>query len=387
MNTFSQPSADKMIESISHTAADANKRELHLICDEQCAVQTSTFPNSGDLCGEDILAATGRSVTADQIVLQLLHSGGLESIRLDERVNLTAGNKFVMANSDRTFRFTIDDKLYEWPYRLISGEIVGALLGNQPELEINLLGHGTTTPVLPKDLVDLSQPGVEKFVTRIKPHTWKLMLQGVVLEYEVPEVKVGEAMVRAGFDPNKAWHIYLIVQGKPKQEISADFIIDLRQPGIEKVRLMQRNVDNGDGQQTAPIRMFQLLAQDHQYLNALGLRWETVIEREAGGERRWLLIHDYALLDGYLPRIAQLALDIPKDYPAAQIDMFYFSPFVALSTEREIPSTQVRATIKGVTFQGWSRHRNTTSIWDSNSDSVRTHMALVESCLAKELGE
>ncbi len=47
----------------------------------------------------------------------------------------------------------------------------------------------------------------------------------------------------------------------------------------------------------------------------------------------------------------------------------------------------MRAVIGGVEFQGWSRHRNAASAWDAEADNVRTHLALVESCVSKELGE
>jgi hypothetical protein len=212
---------------------------------------------------------------------------------------------------------------------------------------------------------------------------WKLIVQGVVLEYHQPKVKAADAMADAGFDPQKAWHIYLIVHGQ-KTEITPDTIVDLSTPGIEKIRLMQRNVDNGEGQQPAPRRLFKLLASDHEYLDALGLRWETVLEGEDG---RWLLIHDYRLPAGFAPITTTLALAIAKDYPAAQIDMFYFTPFVGRTNGAVIPNIQVRAKIGGVEYQGWSRHRNAAAPWDSATDSVRTHLALVESCLAKEIGE
>ena len=331
--------------------------------------------------GADILKAAGHPVEPDALVLQVLRGGGVETIRLDERADLAAGRKFVLANADRIFRFTVDGKQYEWPHRHISGAMLRELAGVEMTQEVEQLRGGAATAIRPTDHVDLAELGVEKFVLVTKPQIWKLKVQGVLLEYFTPKVKVFDAMTRAGFDPTKSWHIYLIVEGHPKQEVSADFVVDLRTPGIEKIRLMQRNVDNGDG--CAPRRLFSLLPTDHQYLDSTGLPWEAVLE----GERRWLLIHGYELPAGYSPRNAVLALDIPRDYPAAQIDMFYFAPFVRLASGAELPSTQVRATIGGLEFQGWSRHRNGAGAWDPNSDSVRTHLALVETCLAKELGE
>jgi hypothetical protein len=356
---------------------------IFVIADEQCTVLQAATP-SAHPTGADILAAAGRPATADQVVLQVLRSGGLESIRLDERANLAAGDKFVVAAADRTFRFTVDAKQFEWPHRFISGATVRDLAAVPAQYDLELVRGGAAAVVAAGDLIDLEDPGVERFVSVAHPHQgWKLKVQGVTLEYDHPEVKVADAMTQAGFDPTKAWHIYLIVHGQPKKEVSVDYIVDLRTPGIEKIRLMQRNVDNGEGQQPAARRVFKLLAADHQYLDGLALRWETVLE----GERRWLLIHDYPLPGGYSQQKATLALDIPKDYPASQIDMFHFAPFVSRTNGVAIPSTQVRATIGGVEYQGWSRHRNATSAWDSAVDNVRTHLALVETCLAKELGE
>lgn len=363
-------------------------QELLLISDEQCTVRVCTPPDAHEAIGEHLLSLVGRPASPDQIVLQLLHGGGMESIRLNERINLAYGNTFVISSGDRVYRFSIDGKPYEWPHRFISGALLRTLTGNHPQTVIELIGPQDTVEVAVNERVDLTLPGVETFRSRIKPQAWTLSIQGVLLEYTQPEVKVAEAMARAGYDPNKSWHIYLIVHGQPKQEITGDFVVDLRHPGIEKIRLMLRDVNNGECASLAPTRAFQLLLKDHQYLDALGLKWETVIEHDAtaGATRRWLLIHDYPLLEGFSQPKVQLALEIVLDYPAAQIDMFYFLPFVSLATGQEVPSTQVRATIKGATFQGWSRHRNGASAWDPNSDCVQTQLALVESCMLKELG-
>ena len=128
------------------------------------------------------------------------------------------------------------------------------------------------------------------------------------MDYTEYQVKVSDAMRRAGFDRTKAWHIFLIEEGHPKQEITVDTIIDLRKPGIEKIRLMQRNVDNGDGLSTQLNHDFALLDVDTVYLDRLGLQWQTI----ARTERRWLLIYDYPLSSGYVPTTTTLALDIPR---------------------------------------------------------------------------
>lgn len=354
--------------------------EMILAIDEACAYLRIPT-NAQLLTGADILKGNGRPATSDQIVLQLLHSGGLQSIRLDEIVDLALGAKFVLSRGDRMFRFTVDTEQLEWPHPRISGELVRELAQVPADRMLELVRTGVPKVIHKDDLVDLAHAGVEQFIT--KAREWKLLVQGVELDYSTPEVRVGNAMERAGFDPKKAWHIYLMVKGQPKQEVTVDYIVDLRTPGIEKIRLMQRNVDNGDGQSTPARRLFKLLKSDAEYLDGLNLRWETMTVEA----RRWLLIHDYPAIPGYSPALATLALDIPADYPASQIDMFYFAPWVVRADGAVIPNVQVRVVIDGIEFQGWSRHRNLVAPWDPASDNIRTHLALVESCLAKELGE
>lgn len=212
---------------------------------------------------------------------------------------------------------------------------------------------------------------------------WELKVQGIVIKFDKPIVTVREALIAAGFDPTKPWHIFLISSGNRKEELAIDAQIDLRAHGIEKLRLMQRNVDNGDATRLQQRKAFALLPIDHLYLDRLGLRWETV----QVDQRRWLLIHGYSLPAEFTPQNYTLALEIPPSYPASQIDMFYFAPWVGRRDSVEIPSIQIRATIDGVEYQGWSRHRNASSPWDANTDNISTHLVLVESCLAKELSQ
>ncbi|MHA6933592.1 multiubiquitin domain-containing protein [Ralstonia pseudosolanacearum] len=358
-----------------------NSSNTLLVADEKLNFQeirtTDPTPN-----GSQILLAAGRDLRPEVQLVQLLTSGEMENIRLDEHPNLATGHKFVISCSDRSYFFTVDGTKLEWPHRYVSSTVIRRLAKVSDDFELVYKRNGGQETVLDAiDLVDLDAPGVEQIVTRLR--VWRLKVQGVLLDYAEPLVKVGDAMRRAGFDPSKAWHIFLIVQDQPKREVTVDFIVDLRTPGIEKIRLMQRNVDNGEGPEPKLAREFDLLDADEQYLDRLNVKWETVVS----AERRWVLIHDYLLPQGYVPAVTCLALDIPKDYPAAQIDMFYFSPWVARADGQAIPSTQVRAVINGLEYQGWSRHRNGSAPWDPHSDNVATHLALVESCLAREMGE
>jgi hypothetical protein len=290
-------------------------------------------------------------------------------------------DKGVAAKRGDTLQFTIDGDRFEWPSRTILG---GELrkLGHVPlDREIYLELPGPVERIIEEDeVVDLGAPHETAFKTRAR--SWKLNVQGVILDVHAPTISVRQAIKDAGFDPAKNWIIILRVRGEPKHEVGLDYVIDLRTPGIEKLRLTPREVNNGEAV-TKPRREFGLLAVDERFLDGLRLWWETVND----AKRRWLLIHSYPLPAGFTTDRTLLALEIPLTYPSAQIDMFYTWPALTLKSGRAIDRTQVAADIQGHAFNGWSRHRGPQSLWNPESDNVATHLALVESAMLQEVGE
>jgi Prokaryotic E2 family E len=192
-----------------------------------------------------------------------------------------------------------------------------------------------------------------------------------------------DAIERAGFNPDQGWYIFLKVAGKPKQPVELADPIDLRTPGIEKLRLTPREVNNGEAP-PAPTRDFALLDADEDHLDRLALRWETIIDV---GERRWLLVHNYPMPKGYTVARTLLALEVPPTYPQAALYGFYAYPPLALASGRAVESTQMRGTIRGNEFHGWSRHRGPTAPWNPAKDNIATHLAMADAALAKEVGE
>lgn len=329
--------------------------------------------------GKQLAAAAGYSLEGEATVMEVLANGELEGIRPSEAANLHASTrKFVIVQSDRIYKFLIDETPYEWPSPIISG---GQLrkLGHVPTDLGVYLADAVERVIHNHDLVDLDAPGVERFKTR--QHEWKLNVQGVVLVVHHPTIVVRDAIKDAGFDPTTPWIMVLRVQGQGKREVGLSDVIDLRTAGIEKLRLTPKEVVNGEAPLT-PRRMFDLLDVDERFLNGMGLRWETVTDHG----RRWLLIHDYPVPTGFTAESTVLALEIPLTYPGAQIDMFYTYPALALKSGRAIPNADVSQVIHGITFNRWSRHRGQQSPWQPATDNVATHLALVESAMVKETG-
>jgi hypothetical protein len=332
--------------------------------------------------GTQLAIAAGFKSAEGISVLQVLATGDLEDVRPNETVDLRREvGRFVIVESDRAYRLTIDGQRFDWPCRIVSGGLLRKLGQVPADKAIYFERHDQPDlQVEDHDLIDLDAAGVESFISR-KP-AWKLNVQGVPLEVFAPTIVVREALIEAGFNPDQGWHIFLKVVGQQKKSVELTTVIDLRTPGIEKLRLTPKDVNNGEAP-AVPRRMFALLDIDEMHLNRLGLKWETIIE----AERRWLLLHDYELPVGYTVSHSKVALEIPPTYPGAQIYGFYAYPPLALTSGCTIASTQMRGVLNGVEYHGWSRNRGSGAPWNSATDNVVTQLALVDAALAKEVGE
>lgn len=331
--------------------------------------------------GHQIAHASGNKPPDDAVVLRMLDDGGLDLVRPDEMVDVSDGQaRFVVGIADHVAFAKVDGERHQWLGGVISGTALRRLAAVPDDRAILL--ERVDQPdkeIASDDLVNLDRDGIESFITRKKG--WKLNVHGVVVEFGTPSVKVRDALIEAKFDPSKPWQIFLKVAGQPKVEVTLDQEIDLTTPGIEKLRLMPRAVDNGEAP-SAPRRTFGLLEEDVAYLDGLALRWETVIEKG----RRWLVIRDYPLPPGYSVPTSDLALELPQTYPQAQIYGFYAYPPLALASGRAIANTQLNGVIDGKPYVGWSRYRPGQP-WNPDVDNVVSQFALVEAALLKEAGE
>lgn len=327
--------------------------------------------------GAQIAAAAHFKPDQLPIVLQLLESGAQEDIRPEESVSLRDGvNRFIVVESDRKHILTVDGARLEWPCAKISGHTIRKLAEIDPGKRLLLEREDEADlEVEDNQLINLDAAGIERFITR--KAVWKLNIQGEVYEFSKPVVSVREAISAASLDPNQSWQIFLIVRDNPKKALTINDQIDLRPEGIEKLRLTQKDVSNGEVV-PPPRREFKLLDRDEQHLNAAGHRWET---RATCGGGRWLVIHDYQLPPGYSEQVVQLALSIPSTYPSTAMDMFYLYPAVSLANGAVIPQTEATVDVDGVPFQRWSRHR----AWNPMTDNVMTQLAMADGCLHKEV--
>ncbi len=123
--------------------------------------------------GRQIIAAAGHRDPTGFIILQWLPDGALEELRLVELTDIVARGveKFIVAESDRSFRLEIEGLRLEWPCSLISGATVKALAGRSEEGLVAVLER-TGQPdreLDDDDIVDLGGQGVEIFKLRPRP--------------------------------------------------------------------------------------------------------------------------------------------------------------------------------------------------------------------------
>lgn len=85
--------------------------------------------------GRQLLELAGALPTREHIVLQVLQSGLLEELRDDETTDLRGGGaeRFIVFHSDRTFRFELNDRRFDWGAGQISGLVLKKLASVDPD--------------------------------------------------------------------------------------------------------------------------------------------------------------------------------------------------------------------------------------------------------------
>lgn len=168
--------------------------------------------------------------------------------------------------------------------------------------------------------------------------------------------------------------------GATMKPVGLDEVVHISDKGEERFVTLPLDQTEGE-QQLPPRRDFTLSEGDRETLDAMGLRWETI--QEAGVPR--VVIRGYPVRSSYSPSRTDLMLRLLPGYPTSQIDMWYFHPPIARTDGSPIRAL-VSDNFEGKSWQGWSRHRTGQNPWRPDIDDIGTHLAVVEHCLAVEVG-
>lgn len=192
-----------------------------------------------------------------------------------------------------------------------------------------------------------------------------------------PTITGREILALVGKTP-EMYKLYEHRRGHQPIKIDPDEVVHLHEHGIERFTTMPK--DTTEGRDTATLsREFRLPGADEDYLNGRDLPWETV--RDAAGQ--WMIIHSWALPNGYNQTEVSVALLIPPGYSDSQIDMVYFRPALSRRDNKPIGALSTQQ-IRGEVWQRWSRHRTSAYPWRAGIDDVASHLALVDEWLRRE---
>ena len=152
-----------------------------LVCDENLDFRPFTLDDPVPL-GRQILAVAGYEPLHEYSLFAILPTGDFEDVRLDETFDLRGKGveRFVAFRSDRSFRFTLNDREIRWGFSSITGTALYALAKPSDDQGIFLDVRGGQDRLIEEcDTVELGDAGVERFYTAARPpKTFEIIVNG-----------------------------------------------------------------------------------------------------------------------------------------------------------------------------------------------------------------
>lgn len=124
--------------------------------------------------GAQILEAAGITNLVDYVAYRILQSGQLEELRPDEPTDLrdSGVERFIIFRTDRSFRFLLNGRSFDWGVAHITGLTLKKLAGvDLTTTAVWLEIPGTPGRLIAdQEFVNLAEPGVERFITRAREY-------------------------------------------------------------------------------------------------------------------------------------------------------------------------------------------------------------------------
>jgi len=152
----------------------------------------------------------------------ILESGDFEDVRLDEAFDLRAKGteRFIAFTGDRVFRIFANDREVKWGPETITEEMLRFVTGAREDEAVFLeVRGGTDRLIKPGETVDLTEEGVERFITAKAPKTYRFFVNGT--KYETDQAKLTGLQIKARV-PNWDANHDLVLEG---HEDEADRVI------------------------------------------------------------------------------------------------------------------------------------------------------------------
>ncbi|KPB00674.1 multiubiquitin domain-containing protein [Ahrensia marina] len=144
-----------------------------LIADENLNYKPHVFDDPKVL-GREIIEANGSHPVDEHVAIAILPNGDFEDLRLDEKYDLRGrgAEKVIVARTDRSFKFKIDDKDLEWPHACISGFVLRKLAALPANYNLwHEIPGQQDQKIADSDVINLDAKGVERFISLIDQTT------------------------------------------------------------------------------------------------------------------------------------------------------------------------------------------------------------------------
>lgn len=180
--------------------------------------------------GRQILEAAEARPVEEYLVFQVLGSGLLEELRLDEITDLRERGveHFLIFRSDRSFRFELDDRRYEWGAASVLGLVLKTLAGVEPATHGVWLERKSEPDVLvyDTDSVELTGQGIERF--RTAP-TFFVCIEDTNYPWPRDSITTEEIAGLGGWDPSEG--VIVVDEDQSERNLEPGEIVELR-PGL-----------------------------------------------------------------------------------------------------------------------------------------------------------
>lgn len=291
------------------------------------------------------------------------------------------------------YEFYINEQPHRTKKQIIIGLELHELAQTNPTTHfISMKTRANKTLIGPQVQVNLTECGIERFTilpfeqqtldihdcycSGSTPYiTYKYLIKINGDKYEVSQEKITglEILNIVGKDPDN--HRVKMFSKGGKVLIGLQEVVDLTDCGVERFVIEPLDCTEGFIRTDLPP---QLLEEDLSFLE----KFRDVNSINTGSSD-WLVLRSCTLPDGYNVQNADVAFMIPKQYPAAALDMFYFHPPLFRADGLPIGALTLQA-IEGKDYQRWSRHRTGDNTWDPETDSIASHYDLMINCLKSE---
>ncbi len=121
--------------------------------------------------------------------------------------------------------------------------------------------------------------------------------------------------------------------------------------------------------------MNELPESDIEFLEQKGYEYQLI----QSGTGWYLIISNFAIPETYLPRTANLLINIVSGYPNNPLDMFWTSPDVKLLNGNWPKNCDVHEVHNRINWQRWSRHY----AWRPGVDNLRIFISAINRELLK----